>query len=96
MFDSNVETKTTAEIVEEIEEAEKTASKYNIKLTYVLPDGTPTDNTDPDGVAAYVVYQGRNIATTEAGQPIYFESEISTKEDAERDLMLLIQKKVLQ
>ena len=96
MFDPKVETKTTTEIVEEIEEAEKTASKYNIKLTYVLPDGTPTDNTDPNGIAAYVVYQGKNIATTGTGQPIYFESETSTKEDAERDLMLLIQKNVLQ
>jgi hypothetical protein len=91
MFNSSVETKTITEIIQEIETAEEKASKYRVDRAFIRPDGTLTDNMDPEGVEAWVVFDGKNVATTATGQPIYDDSEGTTKEDVQRDLMLRIQ-----
>jgi hypothetical protein len=95
MFDSNVPVKTTTQITEEIEEAEKTASKYRVERAFIKPDGTLTNNTDPEGVEAFVVFEGKKVARTATGQPIYDDGADTTKEDVQRDLMLFIQNDAL-
>jgi len=99
MFDSDVENKTTQQVSEEIDDAEKRAKNYGVQLSYINPQtGQLTTNNDPNGVAAYVILDknGNPAKGTASGKPFFFPNTGNvTKDDVERDLRLLLQKNYL-
>lgn len=99
MFDQDVATKTTQQVAEEIDDAEKRAKNYGVQLRYINPNtGQLTTNTDPAGVSAYVILdkQGNPALGTASNKPFFFpDASGTTQEDVERDLRLLLQKNYL-
>lgn len=98
MFDADVATKTTQQVAEEIDDAEKRAQNYGVELSFINPQtGQLTTNIDPNGVEAYVILDksGNPALGTASSKPFFFPKSSNEKEDVERDLMLLLQRNYL-